>query len=193
MRWFIGTVIAVVVAMGIYVSSAAVSLKNLAEAARAGDGAAVLARTDTDRLRRALVDQIVASYLKQLGRDKPVKPLQRMAANTYGASIADAMIAKLLNQDSLTAILNKGAISSNGAVVNMQRLTDIDTSDLLKNVMRITPTKPVEFSIRLGETTNDGGLSLHFEAGWKLSSVQLPPSAVQTLAQSLIDNGGRNG
>ena len=43
-------------------------------------------------MRRSLVDQIVSAYLRQLGRDRPVKPLERMAANTYGASVADAQL-----------------------------------------------------------------------------------------------------
>ena len=49
-------------------------------------------------MRRSLVDQIVSAYLKQLGRDRPVKPLERMAANTYVASVADAMIAKMVEK-----------------------------------------------------------------------------------------------
>src|SRR5947208_12675906 len=112
MRWFFGTLLALVVGVGIYIGSAVVSLGNLVEAARAGDGAAVLGRTDMARLRRSLVDQIVSAYLRQLGRDRPIKPLERMAANTYGASIADAMIAQMLTTENLTRILNNVAISS---------------------------------------------------------------------------------
>jgi hypothetical protein len=167
----------------------------LAEAAKAGDGAEVLARTDTVRLRRSLVDQIVSAYLKQLGQDRPVKPLERLAANTYGASIADAMIAKMLTAENLTAILNKGAISSGGAAIpNMVRLTEIDTSKIFETLMRISPVKPVEFMIRLGETESAGGISIHFEGnGWKLSGIQLPAVAIQVLAQDLVQSKGRNG
>jgi hypothetical protein len=66
MRWFFGTLLAILVGLGIYLGSALVSLSGLGEAARAGDGAGVLARTDMERLRRSLVDQIVSAYLKQL-------------------------------------------------------------------------------------------------------------------------------
>jgi hypothetical protein len=195
MRWFFGTLVALLVGVVIYVGSAVVSLKGLAEAAKAGDGAEVLARTDTVRLRRSLVDQIVSAYLKQLGQDRPVKPLERLAANTYGASIADAMIAKMLTAENLTAILNKGAISSGGAAIpNMVRLTEIDTSKIFETLMRISPVKPVEFMIRLGETESAGGISIHFEGnGWKLSGIQLPAAAVQVLAQDLVQSKGRNG
>jgi hypothetical protein len=194
MRWFVGAVLILLVALGIYVGSAVFFLGTLVDVARAGDGAGVLARTDTARLRRSLVDQIVAAYLKQLGRDRPVKPLERMAANTYGASIADAMIAKMLTPENLTAILNKGAINSGGATVNMQRLAENDASQVMETLKRISPTKPVEFFIRLGETEGDGGVSIHFEGGgWRLSGIQLPTSVVQVLAQDLANTKGRSG
>ena len=195
MRWFFGVLLALFVGVGIYVGSAVVSLSGLIESARAGDAAGVLARTDTARVRRSLVDQIVTAYLKQLGHDRPVKPLERIVANTYGASIADAMIAKMLTEENLTAILNKGAITSGGApTANMMRLTEIDTSKVLETLMRISPIKPVELMIRLGETASAGGVSIHFEGnGWKLSGIQLPVAAVQVLAQDLINSKGRNG
>src|SRR3954449_7156735 len=195
MRWFFGTLLALVVGVGIYIGSAVVSLGNLVEAARAGDGAAVLARTDMPRLRRSLVDQIVSAYLKQLGRDRPVKPLERVLANTYGATIADAMIAKMLTEENLTRILKTGAISSGErAIANMQGLGEIDTSSLLEMLSRISPVKPVEFLVRLGDGENAGAVSIHFEGnGWKLSGIQLPAAAVQVLAQSLIDGKGRKG
>src|SRR4051794_26498345 len=96
MRWISGSLIAALLAAGVYLGSALVFVQGLAEAVRAGDAAAVVARTDLARVRHSLVDQIVAGYLKQLGRDRPVKPLERMLANSYGATIADALIAKLL-------------------------------------------------------------------------------------------------
>jgi len=195
MRWFLGTIFALLVGVMIYAGSAVISLKGLVEVAKAGDGAGVLARTDTVRLRRSLVDQIVSAYLKQLGQDRPVRPLQRLVANTYGASIADAMIAKMLTPENLTAILNKGAINSGGTpIANMVRLTEIDTSNVFETLTRISPINPVEFQIRLGETESAGGISVHFEGnGWKLSGIQLPAAAIQVLAQDLVQSKGRNG
>lgn len=195
MRWFLGILLAILVGVGIYVGSALVSLSGLVEAARAGDGGGVLARTDMERLRRSLVDQIVSAYLKQLGRDHPVKPLERMLANTYGASVADAMIAKLLTEENLTGILNKGVISAGGsAIANMQGLSEIDTSRVFEMLKRISPVKPVEFLVLLGEDESAGGVSIHFEGnGWKLSGIQLPNAAVQVLAQSLVKSKGKNG
>jgi hypothetical protein len=193
MRWFVGIVVALLVGTAIYVGSAVISLHGLIEAARAGDGAGVLARTDTARVRRSLVDQIVSAYLKRLGRDRPVKTLERLAANTYGASIADAMIAQMLTEENLTNILNTGAIKSSGdAIGKMPSLSDIDTSKVLETLQRISPVKPVEFFVRLGPQDSVGGISLHFEGNrWKLSGIQLPNTAVEALAQNLVNR--RNG
>jgi hypothetical protein len=191
MRWFLGTAVAVAMAIVLYIGSAVVSLHGLVEAARAGDGNAVLMRTDTARLRRSLVDQIVSAYLKQLGRDRPVKPLERMAANTYGASVADAMIAKLLTAENLTAILAKGTVSSAGATVSIPRLTEIKTSNLFETLGRLRPITPVEFLIWLDQPTGTG-VNVHFEGdGWKLSGIQLPTAVVQTLAQELVSAKAR--
>lgn len=194
MRWFFGTLFALFVCFGIYAGSAIVSLHGLVEAVRAGNGVEVLTRTDTARLRRSLVDQIVSAYLKQIGRDRPVKPLERLAANTYGATVAVAMIGKILTSENLTTILSKGAIVVGGAEASMLRLTDIDPFEVIETLKRISPTKPVEFQIRLGKVESEGSVSLHFEGnGWKLSGIQLPSAAVQVLAQSLVKNTGRNG
>ena len=60
MRWFFGTLITLLVLIGVYAGSAVVSLNGLVEAARAGNGVEILARTDVPRLKHSLVDQIVS-------------------------------------------------------------------------------------------------------------------------------------
>jgi hypothetical protein len=195
MRWIFGTALVLLACITIYVGSALVALSGLAQAARIGDAAAVLQRTDVVRLRRSLVDQVVSTYLRQLGRDRQVKPLERLAANTYGASIADALIGKMLTDENLTAVLKKGAISLGGtAIATMPPLSAIDTSKILETLSRISPVKPVELFVRLGETEETGGVSIHFEGnGWKLSGIQLPTEALQAIARDLVNNRGRGG
>ncbi|MBR0875313.1 DUF2939 domain-containing protein [Bradyrhizobium tropiciagri] len=194
MRWFVGAVLAILIGLGAYVASAVVSLNGLVQAARAGDGTEVLARTDIDRLRRSVVDQVVAAYLKQLGRDRPVKPLERLAANTYGASVADAMIAKLLTKDNLTSILSKGVIRAGSGEADIGRLMEIDTSKIFETLQRISIVKPVEFLVLLGRAESAGGFNMHFEgSGWKLSGVLLPEAAVRELAQELVSSRSAKG
>lgn len=195
MRWLVGTVVPLVVLAGVYAGSAVVSLKGLVEAARAGNGAEILARTDQARLRHSLVDQIVTAYLTQTGQNRPIKPWARMVANTYGASIADALVSKMLTPENLTSILSKGTLAIvPGVEANMLPLGELDTSGVLGVLRRFSPVKPVEFAIRLGESDTSGAISLHFEGdGWKLSGVQLPAPALKALAQSFPDNRGHKG
>jgi hypothetical protein len=177
----------------IYIASALVSLGNLVQAARVGDAAEVLYRTDVMRLRHSLVDQIVSAYFKQSGRDRQVKSLERLAVSTYGASIADAMIGKMLTEENLTAVLNMGTINLGGtATARMTPLSEINTSKVFETLSRLSLVKPVELFVRLGDVETSGGVSIHFEGnGWKLSGIQLPVTALQALAQDLVNSRGK--
>ena len=164
MHWFVGTLVGLLVLVGVYAGSAVVSLNGLVEAARAGDGAQILSRTDQPRLRHSLVDQIVTAYLIQTGQNRSIKPWERMVANTYGASIADALVSKMLTPENLTSILSKGTLAIvPGMEANMLPLGELDTSKVLGVLRRFSPVKPVEFAIRLGESDSSGAISLHFE------------------------------
>jgi hypothetical protein len=188
MRWLIGIVVILLVSSVIYVGSAIWSAKGLVEAARSGNGAEILSRTDLPRLKRSLTDQILAAYVDRLGAKRPVKPLERVLANTYGASIVDALVSKMLTEENLTKLLRTGAvanISQDAQFGNLASLSNLDTSTL-RLLGRISPVKLVEFAIMLGDDRDSGGISLHFEGdGWKLSGVQMPAAALRALADSL--------
>ncbi|SDN69649.1 DUF2939 domain-containing protein [Afipia sp. GAS231] len=185
MRWFLTSIVAVVVATGVYAGSAIVSLNGLVGAAKAGNGAEILARTDVPRLKRSLVDQIVAAYLIRTCQNRPIKPIERLLANTYGATIADALVAKMLTAENLTNILQNGSLGADGDS-QMIALAGIDTSKVLESLGRLSLVKPVELSIRLGDEEGAGAISLHFEGnGWKLSGLNLPTRAVEQLAMGL--------
>ncbi|SDN44628.1 DUF2939 domain-containing protein [Afipia sp. GAS231] len=185
MRWFLTSIVAPVVATGVYAGSAIVSLNGLVGAAKAGNGAEILARTDVPRLKRSLVDQIVAAYLVRTGQNRPIKPIERLLANTYGATIADALVAKMLTADNLTNILQNGSLGADGDS-QMIALAGIDTSKVLESLGRLSLVKPVELSVRLGDEASAGAISLHFEGnGWKLSGLNLPTRAVEELAMGL--------
>jgi hypothetical protein len=112
-----------------------------------------------------------------------------MVAQTYGASIADALVAKLLTEENLTRILRTGAVAD--ASENMQfgsfaSLANLDTSSAFRLLGRISLVKAVEFAIALGDDQGSGGISLHFEGdGWKLSGINLPINVVNALAEKL--------
>jgi hypothetical protein len=190
MRWFLTSIVAVFVAIGVYVGSAIVSLNGLVAAAKAGDGVEILARTDVPRLRRSLVDQIVSAYLIRTGQNRAIKPIERVVANAYGATIADALISKMLTRENLTNILQKGSLSADGDN-QIIALGGIDTSKVLKSLGRLSFVKPVELSVRLGDEEGAGAISLHFAGnGWKLSGLNLPTRALQGLALRLPETKG---
>ena len=185
MRWFLSSIVAVVVAIGIYVGSAIISLNGLVAAAKAGNGTEILARTDVPRLKRSLVDQIVTAYLIRTGQNRPIKPIERLLANTYGATVADALVAKMLTAENLTNILKNGSLGADGDS-QLIALAGIDPSKVLESLGRLSLVKPVELSIRLGDEEGAGAISLHFEGnGWKLSGLNLPTRAAEELAMGL--------
>ena len=187
MRWFLASVVAAVLVLGVYIGSAIVSLNGLIGAAKAGNGAEVLARTDVPRLKRSLVDQIVSAYLTRTGQNRVIKPIERVLANTYGASIADALISKMLTAENLTNILQNGSLSVDGDN-QMIALGGIDTSRVLQSLGRLSLVKPVELSVRLGDEEGGGAISLHFAGdGWKLSGLNLPTRAAEELAMGLLE------
>ena len=187
MRWTMAISVALLLTLGAYAGSAAVSLQGLVRAAQSGDGAAVMSRTDLPRLKRSLVDQIVAAYLTRIGQKRAVKPLERFAANTYGASIADVMVGKLLTQERLTELLNSGKISLDASNLGeMGQLSRVAPAKLLETARRIGLVNPVAFSLQLGNGQDDGSISLHFEGdGWKLSGLQLPSAILDALSRHL--------
>jgi len=187
MRWTMAISVALLLTLGAYVGSAAVSLQGLVRAAQSGDAAAVMSRTDLPRLKRSLVDQIVAAYLNRIGQKRAVKPLERLAANTYGASIAEVMVGKLLTQERLTELLNSGKVSLDDSYLGgMGQLSRVAPSKLLETAKRIRLVNPVEFSLQLGSSQDDGDISLHFEGdGWKLSGIRLPSAVLDALSKHL--------
>ncbi|WP_371391935.1 hypothetical protein, partial [Salmonella sp. M292] len=72
MRWLLGTIAALIVAVAIYLALAAATLSTVAAAARAGDIAKVLAKTDVKAVSRSLTDQIVNAYLDRIGATRKV-------------------------------------------------------------------------------------------------------------------------
>ena len=191
MRWTMAISVALLLTLGAYAGSAAVSLDGLVQAAQSEDAAAVMSRTDLPRLKRSLVDQIVAAYLNRIGQKRAVKPLERLAANTYGASIADVMVGKLLTQERLTELLNSGKVSLDASYLGeMGQLSQVAPSKLLETAKRIRLVSPVEFSLQLGSGQDAGGISLHFEGdGWKLSGIQLPSAVLDALSRHLPAQG----
>ncbi|MBW7974097.1 DUF2939 domain-containing protein [Bradyrhizobium sp. BR 10289] len=186
MKWLTAAVAALALCLLLYAGSALASLARLAEAARRGDAEQVLARTDLPRVRHALVDQLVDAYLRRLGRERPIKPLERLAINTFGASIADELAAKLMTRENIAVLLQTGALPENVELGTIPPLASIDLSNMTAIMGRLALIKPVEFSLQLGAAADAGSISMHFAGdGWRLSAVNLPARMVAKLVERL--------
>lgn len=192
MRWFLGIFAALIVAVAIYLGLAAATLSTLAVAARAGDIAKVLDKTDVKAVTRSLTNQIVNAYLDRIGATRKVSSMEKMLINTYGATIADAMAAKMLTADNLAQILKSGKVdASQGlpAFAGLPALGDLNTGNWPVLLGRVNFIQPVLLGIRVSEKSDPesyAAINLHFEGtGWKLSGIELPKPIVRTLAASL--------
>ncbi len=119
--------------------------------------------------------------------------MERLLANTYGATVADALVDKLLTQENLTEILQKGSVqdpSQKITIPNLPALGVLDPAKTFDLINRLWPVKPVELAVRLSPEwsgDNYAGIRIHFDGstGWKLSSVELPANTVRALAATI--------
>jgi hypothetical protein len=191
MRWFLGILAAAVILLLIYLGSAASSLVRLATAARAGDGARVLERTDIKALNRSLTDQIMRAYLERIGATRRISPMEKMLVNTYGATVADAMVARMLTAERLTQMLKTGNLDAPGVppFAGLPALADLHTGNWLSLLGRLNVIQPVLLGIRVSDSSDPehyAAIDLHYEdLDWKLSGIELPKAIVRDLAASL--------
>jgi hypothetical protein len=192
MRWFVGIVAAFLILILIYLGSAASSLAKLASAVRAGDAAAVLERTDIKALSHSLTDQVVGAYLDRIGATRHIGPMERMLANAYGGSIADAMITRMLTADGLTQMLKDGKLQATPdapLIAGIPRLADLPTGNWLSLLRRINFIQPVLLGIRISDSSDPdqyAAIDLHAEGfAWKLAGIELPKAVVRDLAAKL--------
>lgn len=192
MRWLIATIVTLLILTAVYLGSAADALNQLATAARAGDGAAVLARTDLPAVRRSLTDQIIDAYLARIGEKRKVSAVERLVANTYGASVADALVSKLLTAEKLTELLKTGRLEGSAdaaGLAGIPALGSLDTSNVFDLLGRLRMVQPVLLSIRISPTSDPdsyAAIALHLDgSGWKLAGIDLPKAVVRQLAANL--------
>lgn len=188
MKWLIGVVLAVLVCVGSYGGSAFVSLVGLVSAVRGADVAQILARTDMPRLRHSIVDQVMTAYLDRLGQKRQLRPIERIAINAFGATIADDLAAKLMTSENLSVLLKSGAVRNATEDITFGTMSSVAELDISSIALagRITFVKPVEFALRLGGGQEAGSISMHLEGTtWKLSGIGLPPKILTNIVDRL--------
>jgi hypothetical protein len=194
MRWLFGGIAAVIILIAVYLGSAVSSLAGLADAARAGDGASIVQRTDIKALTSSLSDQIVNTYLDRIGQKRQIKPMEKMLINTYGSGIADAMVARMLTTDNLAKILKTGKLDAEPGLpsfAGLPALGDLNTDNLISLLGRLRVVKPVQLAIRVSNSSdpdNYSAIDLHYgDLDWKLAGITLPKAILRELASKLPD------
>ncbi len=192
MRSLLATLAVIVVALVLYVGSAAVALQGLAEAARAADGAAVLARTDVAAVKRSLAGQIVGVYIARAGEKRALSSSERFLANTVGGSLADALIDALLTPERLTQLLKTGRIESMPqmtATTEIAPVATVDHGGYFAMISRLHLISFVQFSVRVSDTADPEtatAIRMHLSGlTWKLSGIDLPRKALRDIAAGL--------
>ena len=192
MRWLVATLVVVCVAIAVWLGSAITTVGRIAQAVQAGDGAAVLARTDVPAVRRSLTAQIVRAYLERAGETRKVSQIERMVANTYGATVTDALVAKFVTAENLTRLLKNGRFDGADnvpAISGFPTIGQLKTGDLLEMIGRIGFIQPVLLSVRISQTAQPelaAAIVLHLDgSGWRLAGFDLPKAVVRQLAASI--------
>jgi hypothetical protein len=107
-----------------------------------------MARTDMPRVRHTLVDQVMATYLDRRGQKRPLRPIDRVAINPFGTTIAHDLAAKLMTPENLAVLLKSGTVGNaadNITFGSMSSLAEVDVSNLFAIAGRVRPVKPSSF------------------------------------------------
>ncbi|HWV97362.1 MAG TPA: DUF2939 domain-containing protein [Xanthobacteraceae bacterium] len=192
MRWISGIVVVAVALIVVYYGSAFYSLSQLLAATRAGDGAAIVARTDLPRLSRSLSEQIVNAYLDRISAARRVGTMERMLVGSYGATVADVLVAKMLTSENLTQLLTSGQFSETPGkplISKLPSLTDLQRINVVTQFGRMHFINPVKLSIRVSKAADPEqatSIVLHRSSlTWKLAGIELPRALVRDIAATL--------
>jgi hypothetical protein len=103
-----GSIAAILIVWAAYTVWPFIEVYRLARAVQAGDVTSVEQQVDFQRLRASLTTQIMTTYLRLTGKTgRPGSLLEQFVAGV-GASIADAMVSKLISPEALLKLLQDG-------------------------------------------------------------------------------------
>jgi hypothetical protein len=109
MRWTLRILAVFAVLLAAYTIWPLHGLYRLASVIEARDGAALRELVDFESLRRSLAAQVVATYLQITGKTSGLGQQRTGVAVGVGATIADPIVARYLNPETLFDLLNKGS------------------------------------------------------------------------------------
>ena len=143
---------------------------------------------DFELLRRSLVGQIIATYLRITGRERKLGPLSPLAS-AIGASIVDPWVSQIVNPENLIELLRGGTIQTElGATSFKMELPKFSLSTAW-NAWLSSEYGLGNFSIGLpvyAEAAEQFRLRMQLlEWSWKLTEVDLPEKLRDQLAREL--------
>jgi len=111
---------AIILALGIYAASPYLGLRRIISAVHARNALALSDSVDFDRLRVSLTGQVVERYLQLTGRTARLGSIGNVFAVAIGTSIADPIVAQILNPEGLIDLLEKGDAISGSQQIAFQ-------------------------------------------------------------------------
>lgn len=188
MRWTVWIAVVLLVVLSAYAVWPVVGFYKIASAVESRDTAALTQRVDFRSLRKSLTKQLIATYLELTG--KKLGLIERSIAVGVGGSIADPIVARLVNAETLLDLLTKGNAGEYASV--SPELAPFSTSALRNGwqtwwdseyrggyfYVYLPPEKSPDeqFRVRLSLT----------EWQWKLSGIDLPTPLRLQLVQAIL-------
>jgi Protein of unknown function (DUF2939) len=188
MRWTVWIAVVLLVVLSAYAVWPVVAFYKIASAVESRDAAALTQRVDFRSLGKSLTKQLIATYLELTG--KKLGLIEKSIAVGVGGSIADPIVARLVNAETLLDLLTKGNAGEYASV--SPELAPFSTSALRNGwqtwwdseyrggyfYVYLPPEKSPDeqFRVRLSLT----------EWQWKLSGINLPTPLRLQLVQAIL-------
>jgi len=180
----------VLVAVGYFLASPFVGLAHLRSAIDARNASALSERIDFQRLRNSLGQQIVSTYLKITGKSAQLGQLGTSIAIGVGASMAEPLLADLVNPEMMLDLLSGSGISA--ASLQIPAGLGPFSKDAVGSAWQIfinTEYGIGNFYIRLPTSTAaTEQFRLRFQVlqwNWKITAIDLPERLRVELAKEL--------
>jgi Protein of unknown function (DUF2939) len=192
MRWTIRIGLLLLALLAAYTAWPLVALYQMASAIEARNSTDLAGMIELPMLRRSLTEQIVAEYLKLSGKASRLGAMGTSLATGIGATIADPIVARLLNLENLIDLLNKGSADVAGASRISLDVAPLNPSTL-SNVWQTwlnTEYAGTRFEVSLPPdkpATQQFKVRLHLIGWqWKLTGIALPEPLRVQLAQEVL-------
>ena len=180
----------VLVAVGYLLASPFVGLAHLRSAIDARNASALSERIDFQRLRNSLGQQIVSTYLKITGKSAQLGQLGTSIAIGVGASMAEPLLADLVNPEMMLDLLSGSGVST--ASLQIPAGLGPFSKDAVGSAWQIfinTEYGIGNFYIRLPTSTAaTEQFRLRFQVlqwNWKITAIDLPERLRVELAKEL--------